>query len=737
MKRFVLTPLAAAVLSATAVASEDATKTFTLDKVTVAATLNEQKISDVANTVSVIDTEEIERTGSTDVRQMLRYEPGIDVAAQGRFGLSSINIRGADRNQVKIVIDGIDQAKTMDNSANYFQASSRLFVDMDSLKQVEVVKGPASSLYGSNAIGGVVAFTTKDPADYLSEEGNDSAVALKTGYTSANDGKYGTLTLANRTGNLESMVIYTRRKTDETENYDDDLVDGTGSSRTEQDPAEHKTENLLVKLQYQLNDEHRIGLTIEDFDNKADENLLSRYSTIYDQSKADNANERFRVSVDHTWDAQLTAFDRLEWSLASQKTKTNHITSEFVDIPWYLGVHFGLSIPTFTTYSDYRVKDYSYEENHLQLSTYFSKSVNNHEITYGFNYEETDTESETNTYYKDHPSDSEQTRYAPVVEAKTYGAFLQDQITLFNGDLVLTPAIRYDNFDANTKSDEQFTADIDGHESDKISVRLGAVYDFTENLTGFAQYAQGFKTPDIQDMYHERNGGDYLNLANPDLEAEESDSYEIGLRYKNNIGNIEITAFYNDYKDYIGENSLGTVHYGVTYANGVTQPVNISEATIKGVELRGALWLDEALGAPSGTSLRVAIAYAEGEGKDEGDTEKTPLETIAPLKGVIGLNYDSPNNSWGGSLDWTLVDDKETKDLVDETDFAPHGYGLVDLSAYYNVTDSLILRATINNLTDKKYWLYEDIRGLSDSTSYLDRYTQPGRNFNVSATYNF
>jgi hemoglobin/transferrin/lactoferrin receptor protein len=88
-------------------------------------------------------------------------------------------------------------------------------------------------------------------------------------------------------------------------------------------------------------------------------------------------------------------------------------------------------------------------------------------------------------------------------------------------------------------------------------------------------------------------------------------------------------------------------------------------------------------------------------------------------------------------VDWTLVDDKESKDLPDDSDFAPHGFGLLDLSAYYNVNENLVLRANINNLTDKKYWLYEDVRDFSSTSNNLDRYTQPGRNFNISATYTF
>jgi hemoglobin/transferrin/lactoferrin receptor protein len=714
MKKFILTPLAAAVLSASAYAADEAPKTFTLDKVTVAATLNEQKISDVANTVSVVDAEEIERIGATDVRQMLRYEPGVEVAtAGGRFGLTSINIRGQDRNKVKIVVDGIDQAKVLDQGSGYFQSAGRLFVDMDSLKQVEVVRGPASSLYGSNAIGGVVSFTTKDPSDFLSAEGNDTAASIKTAYTSADSAKHGTLTLANRTGDLETLMIYTQRSGEEFENFDEDLIGGDGDDRTEKDPVDFESDNLLLKAQYQLSEDHRIGLTFEDYNSTDEGALPSKNGPWYADYYGDNTKDRTRISVEHTWDAQLGFFDKLDWSLAYQDSETNNISSQTT--------LFGFPTP--------RIKDYTYSEELTQFTATFAKSLNNHQLTYGVNYEEVEYESESLTIYPNNPAGNTSDRYLPLLDGTAYGVFIQDEITLLDGNLTLTPSIRYDDFEHKAKTDSLYSYNVESQDHDNVSIRIGAVYDLTENFSVFSQYAQGFKTPDLQDIYYTRVAG-YVILANPDLKPEESDSYEIGVRYKNSKGNIELTAFYNDYDDYIDQRAW--VDGGTTYY----QDVNIAKATIKGIELRGAVWLDEAMGAPVGTSMQFSVAYAEGMGKQEA-SESAPLGEIAPLKGVIGLNYDSPNNLWGGSVDWTLVDDKESKDLPDDSDFAPHGFGLLDLSAYYNVNENLVLRANINNLTDKKYWLYEDVRDFSSTSNNLDRYTQPGRNFNISATYTF
>lgn len=737
MKKFVLTPLAAAVLSASAYAADEAPKTFTLDKVTVAATLTEQKLEDVANTVSVVNAEQIENQGSNNIRDALRYEPGIEISTQGRFGLNSVNIRGANENQVKIVVDGIDQVKVFNASADRFQASGRFSLDMDALKQVEVVKGPASSLYGSNAIGGVVAFTTKDPADYLNDSDSDTSVSLKTAYTGADEGKSATLTLANRTGQFESLVVYTERRGDELENQGS--VDGIGEERTKTDPQDFESSNLLLKLQYQVSDTHRVGFTYENYDAELEEEVLSGLSSNYVSFNGEDTNERERFSLNHSWNAQLTLFDKVETSLSYQETKNHHVTNQLISAAPSSSYRYGFPFGT-NAVEEGRVKDYSYEEEQWQLDGVFSKEVNNHQLTYGFNLKRTDATSIANTLFDNPAYDNDIARWVPLIEEETYGVFIQDHITLLDGKLTLTPSVRYDKYETKAKADSAFTTELPSQDESKVSFRLGSVYKFTDELSAFAQYAQGFKTPDLIDLYREYDGGRYLIDANPDLKPEESDSYEIGLRYNTDKGSLEIAAFYNDYDNYIDSVTISTAP---PYTSGVTQHQNISEATIKGLEIRGSLWLDDALGAPTGTSLQFAAAYAKGEGKDDGGSDE-PLNEVSPLKGVIGLNYDSPDNAWGGALNWTLVDDKDESDvtqIAERSSFydqaTTSGFGIVDLNAYFNVTENLVLRASINNLTDKKYTLWEDLRGKRADEVYLDRFTQPGRNFNISATYTF
>ena len=148
-----------------------------MNQVTVSATRTERQLDDVASSVSVVTAEESERQMARNTRDLVKYEPGVNVSSDSRFGLGGFNIRGMDENRVKITVDGVDQARSFGYDRSL--QSQRNFFDIENMKQLEVVKGPASSVHGSDAIGGVAAFVTKDPADYLKSDGDDTYASVK------------------------------------------------------------------------------------------------------------------------------------------------------------------------------------------------------------------------------------------------------------------------------------------------------------------------------------------------------------------------------------------------------------------------------------------------------------------------------------------------------------------------------------------------------------------------------
>ena len=222
---------------------------------------------------------------------------------------------------------------------------------------------------------------------------------------------------------------------------------------------------------------------------------------------------------------------------------------------------------------------------------------------------------------------------------------------------------------------------------------------------------------------------------NPDLKPETSKGIETGIRGKFDEGSFEIAVFYNKYRDFIDEDNAvvgGTVEQ--------FQAINIKRATIKGAEAKGRLNLD-AFGAPQGLYTQGSVSYAYGRNDDNGE----PLNSVNPLKGVFGLGYDQDN--YGGLLSWTLV---KKQDRVDSSTFhAPDGdtsgpfktpgFGVVDLTAFYKVTQDVTINGGLYNLTDKKYWNWDDVRSYDSvgeaavtGPANLDRLTQPGRNVAIN-----
>src|SRR5690606_31329898 len=115
-----------------------------------------------------------------DLEDLFRYEPGITVGSGfGRFGIGDIRIRGLGGNRVRIQTDGIAVPDAF--SIGSFANANRNFVDLDTLKAVEVVRGPTSSLYGSDALGGTVSFITRDPEDFL-DGGKTRHLGFRLGY---------------------------------------------------------------------------------------------------------------------------------------------------------------------------------------------------------------------------------------------------------------------------------------------------------------------------------------------------------------------------------------------------------------------------------------------------------------------------------------------------------------------------------------------------------------------------
>ena len=141
-----------------------------IDEIVVVAHKAERRLRDVAANVTVLDRDDIERSLAMSVGDVFLYSPGIESEGAGqRFGAEGLNIRGIGGNRVALLIDGIPLSDQFD--VGNFSNATREFLHAGLIQRIEILHGPASALYGSSAIGGVVAAKTPDPSDIAAAGG--------------------------------------------------------------------------------------------------------------------------------------------------------------------------------------------------------------------------------------------------------------------------------------------------------------------------------------------------------------------------------------------------------------------------------------------------------------------------------------------------------------------------------------------------------------------------------------
>ncbi|MEX3773453.1 TonB-dependent receptor [Pseudomonas sp. MYb118] len=737
--------------------------TLNLQQVTISATRNEQSVNSVPSTVTVHTREELDRNNVNTIKDLVRYEPGVSVGGTGtRGGISGYNIRGIDGNRVLTQVDGVEIPNGFFNGP--YAKSQRNYVDPEIIKRVEILRGPASVLYGSNAIGGAVSYFTLDPDDII-KPGQDVGARLKTGYSSADDSWLKSATVAGRAEQFDGLLHYSQRDGHETESYGSN--NSTGLTRTEANPEDVRTYNVLAKIGWNYNEDSRLGLVYEKYKDDRDTDQKSAYGGPYNAGKPTipsnvlpggmyqwrNGNDtisRERFGIEHNFALDSLLADNVKWSLNYQIAKTDQSTEEF-----YYPI----------TRRVLRTRETLYEEKQwvfdAQLDKAFSIADTDHLLTYGTTIKQQEVTGSRSgngiclaagvrctAAGAASPADLlVKSSDFPDPTINTYSLFAQDQIRW--DKWTFTPGLRYDYTELKPHITQEFlnTVAADGRGTvpndkktwEKVSPKFGVTYDFNDNYTWYGQYAEGFRTPTAKALYgrFDNTAAGYRVEPNPDLEPEKSQGYETGLRGNFEQGSFDVAVFYNKYRDFINEDAVTPGYDEPTF-----QSANIKHATIKGAEIKGRLNLD-AFGAPQGLYTQGSVAYAYGRNNDNGE----PINSVNPLTGVFGLGYDQDN--YGGLLSWTLV---KRKDRVDDSNFkSPDGvssqfktpgFGVLDLSAYYKVTDDVTVSGGVYNLTDKKYWLWDDVRGYDNvgeasvtQPANLDRLTQPGRNFAVNLVW--
>ena len=721
-----------------------------LESVTISATKTKRDPLTTPGEVSVLNQEYFQQRQAQSLDDVLRYEPGVTSGGGPRTMAEGPNIRGLSGDRVLTLLDGMRFT---------FQSGhkGRTFIDMEQLKQVEVIRGPGSALYGSQAVGGVVAMETKDPSDYLAP-GMQYGIRQKFGYQYANEELLSTTTLSARlTDQLEVMTSGTFRA-------GEDIRLGGDFGRLSNSAQD--TAASLSKLVWRPTPYDEAELSIQATRQAAQVPFQANSTTTTQSSIASRANRQITYRLGYTHNNPANPYLDLRGFvyLTTLDVTESRITDASArdDIGFDT---FGYDLRNSMNFGD--------PSTHHHIVTFGSEFYRNTQKGKGSR-----TTNRSFVYTPGQPCFSRSTRppflrppncgfvpphypspvpagltaesvplgagqFFPNAEANFFALYVQDEITLFDR-ITLIPAARWDYWKNEAPGQPDKSAST-------VNPKVGAVIQVTDFLFVHANYAHGFRQPTFAELFV--SGTHFPGSVfrpNPDLKPERSRNIDAGFRVNlpkmlssNDQFIFKGTYFRNQFNDFIdfisggpgrphvcnterpdfrkGQMLCRWISFGGSAPPGFKlgtllqegQPSiqtfrNVPKALIQGWEAEFEWRALE--------SVTLYGNYSQSHGTDT--INQQPLSSIPPRRGVLGIDYRYP--PWGLTLGGRsqMVGDQERVPTggdmftsVEETG----GYVLFDIWAIVQPGQALFpdlpkswvqgfrVNVGVDNLTDRNY----------------------------------
>lgn len=698
----------------------------TLDRVVVVASKVAEPARQLVGTVSEIDRATMERRQVQTIADLVRYEPGVDALGDGhRFGWQGFAIRGLDGNRVGMEVDGVPVADAF--SVGEFAAAGRDLLDIDAVQRVEILRGPASTLYGSDALAGIVAMRTRDPQDLLDRVDADRYAGGRVGWSGRDHGRMLSAAFAAASGPLQGLLQATRRDAHETDN---------ASATLPANPADLTRTSLLAKLVFEGPRADRWTATLDHGRGQVQTDVRSlrlgpgRYATTT-SLLGDDAYRRDRFSVKREWQPDRAWLERAELLVYAQRNRTRQDTAQV-----------RLADRT-TRFQSLRERRFELQQDDVGLEFLGQVRQQGRGMQHwhvfgvelaGHRYLGQRDGRETNlaTGVSSNVILGERfpVRDFPPSRSRELGLFWQDEIG-FGDAFALIPGLRWERYQLRAEADAMFREDYPALEVVDVAhsawtPKLGARWHASERSTWFAQYARGFRAPPFGDV----NIGLSLSLLNyevrpnPGLQPETSAGLEAGWRWQGERLQASVSAYRNRYRDLIESRA----NLGIDPDSGalVFQSVNRARADIHGVET-SMQWVPDAAG-----NWRLSGSAAWARGRDT--ARDRPLNSVAPAKLVLGAAWEPVSDRFGAELVATAVARQGELDTSAGPLFRAPGHALLDMHAWWRITPGLRLRLSALNLGDRRYWDWSSSRGinLAQASPPLDFHTRPGRNVALS-----
>jgi len=731
MNKFVFTRavlLFIAPLTVAAAQEQESADSLSMSHMVVVANKSPRPIQDVVGSVVSFTESDIVTNQAEDFDDILRFQPNINMESTGsRFQSSAINIRGIGGNRVAIEVDGI--ASTDQFDVGSYANNGRLLPEVDLIKHVEILNGPASTLYGSDALGGVVAVTTWDPADLVSQTSTDDFYKLRVGYEGKNHSQVASGLAAWQQENIGALVSITHRQGKGINN--DDFTD------LEQDKLDWESYSLFAKATFAMAASDLLTLTVQsakrsiDSENDAMASQAARKFSNSEFITGDDEIDMTRVSLEYQFTTGLTLFEDNVFRMYYLDSETEQKTSDLRTL---------LSPPV-------RIdRNFNYQQEIVGAEFNSFAQLGQHSLVMGIDFSQTTTEEQrdgaqttlsTGAVTNVVAGETFPLRDFPISKTDELGVFIQDEIEL-SSKWILVPALRFDYYHLKPSADSLYLKNNPNFNVASItetawSPKFGILHHFDNNITAYAQYVRGFRTAPYDDVNTSLNisspWGNAKALPNPDLKSEQSDGFEIGFRQGNASTHISAALFYTRYQDFI-ETKVNLGKDPLDSTTTLFQSRNLNRAEIYGLEFSYMTDLQSWSNKLSGFNLTTKLAVTEGNNLATDE----PINSISPAQATINLAWHSADDKWQLNVVNTLT---KAKTRVDESSsrvsyYKPAGYGVVDFLANYQVTTNSEIRFGIFNVTDKQYWSWQDVRSLGNEEVFIQSVTRPERNISLS-----
>lgn len=672
---------------------------FVLDEMVVSATRSEKKLLDTAASVSVITDKDLNKMHINNLDEAFVKIPGVYVGRLSGIGstTSQTVMRGVNAaNSVAVLVDGVQVNDSYNGSVTW----SAIPVDM--VKRVEVLRGPASVLYGGNALAGVINIITKDV--------DKTSVNLKLSYGSNNTQNHSLYVAGKASDKLDFNVNYEKKKTD---GYITDPV----LSPKAVFGAETTTTNTGAKRWIIGNKGKR----------QWDENTVGvGFKYHFDESKS-LALDFTKNEYEYSYSAPTSYFgdDIIKkagtyFSTPGEKASNKYnMTYNDSENGWKAVVGYSDQYKQHDT-SISKATDSSKPNTRFSFDLQKNQTISaNNNAVFGLNYRKDEMDAIVYKLADKFNSDSKIAVDSMASGTnKSFSAYVMDEHK-FSDRWTATAGLRYDKWSTDGRillPNKTEAINYDESTYDNWSPSLSVMYKPEADSSVYLSWGKAFEAPSLYRMYSSSYSSNVYNIANPNLKPQKAETFELG--YKKDLNNksaIGVSVYDTKYKGLLYKNSLGVVD-----GMNATCYQNAGEAEAKGFELELNHNFDDKWSAFLNYTYQNPVIK-----KALKATEKDKYVTAIP-KEVFRAGVTYSDDKWSGMLTGEYISKRFSKTDNSDTVNGVYGsydpYFIMNMDISYSFNKNYTLTASVNNILDRDFFNY---------------YYQPGRTYSVELNYRF